>query len=279
MSRAPSILKAVTAVSDFRASRRAWEHRIDFVRAVVWGQFRTEFDQYFLGWLWWILEPVMQALTFLFIVALFFHFDGNRLWVILVSVVAWRWFARSVEIAPHLPRQFNPYVRTGAVSGELLFFTFLVKEMVVFVIAMTVIAIPIAFFNSPFDWTLAEVPLIMVTQFLVTYWAAAIAYIVGAFVHDVGKLVGLIVSILFYFSPGLYLRSDIASVAPAWAVALLKFNPFWAILASWQNVLVRGEGADVLGLSIWTAVSAVFAGGSALMLHQLRKRLTKVSFE
>ena len=261
------------------APRSEWEHRIDFVRAVVWGQFRTEFDQYFLGWLWWILEPVTSALTFLFIVALFFHFEGNRLWVILVSVVAWRWFARSVEIAPHLPRQFNPYVRTGAVTGELLFFTFLAKETVVFVIAMTVIAIPVAIFNHPFDWAVAEVPLIMLTQFLVTYWAAAFAYIVGAFVHDVGKLVGLLVSILFYFSPGLYLRSDIASVAPAWAIALLTLNPFWAILASWQNVLVRGEHADILGLAVWCGISAVLSVLAAVLLRRLRRRLTKVSFE
>ena len=271
----------MTAVSEVRGSlpRRQWEHRIDFVRAVVWGQFRTEFDQYFLGWLWWILEPVMQSLTFLFIVALFFHFEGNRLWVILVSVVAWRWFARSVEIAPHLPLQFNPYVRTGAVTGELLFFTFLAKETVVFVIAMTVIAIPVALFNGPFGWSIAEVPLIMLTQFLVIYWTAALAYVVGAFVHDVGKLVGLIVSVLFYFSPGIYLRSDIASVAPAWAIALLKFNPFWAILASWQNVLVRGEHADLLGLAIWSAASAFLTVATALLLRRLRRRLTKVSFE
>jgi len=178
--------EAMTAVSEVRGSlpRRQWEHRIDFVRAVVWGQFRTEFDQYFLGWLWWILEPVMQSLTFLFIVALFFHFEGNRLWVILVSVVAWRWFARSVEIAPHLPLQFNPYVRTGAVTGELLFFTFLAKETVVFVIAMTVIAIPVALFNGPFGWSIAEVPLIMLTQFLVIYWTARDAFINNTSLDD-----------------------------------------------------------------------------------------------
>lgn len=258
--------------------RRRWEYRLDFIRSVVGAQLRAEFDQYLLGWLWWILEPVMQALTFFLVVALFFHLEGDRLWVIMISVIAWRWFSRTIDTSPHLARQFGPYTRTGGVSAPLLFVTFLAKETVVFLIALVVILIPIAFFAHPFTLHLPEVLLIILAQGLVTFWVSTLALFAGAAIHDVGKVIGLAVSIWFYFSPGIYLRTDVLHL-PAWVLTILSVNPFWAILTSWQNVVVRGEGADYQGLAAWIVVSVVLDVGALLLLRRSRRALARVAFE
>src|SRR5688572_25315319 len=132
--------RAALAARLGRDRSRRWQHRLDFIRGVVWGQFRAEYDQYFLGWLWWILEPVLYALTFFFIVWVFFPgFHGDRLWIILISVMTWKWFSHPVSAAPGLLRQFSRYLRTGGVSIELLYITFLVRETVIFVLALSVI--------------------------------------------------------------------------------------------------------------------------------------------
>jgi len=254
---------------------RRWEYRFDFITGVVRAQFKTEYAQYFLGWLWWILEPISMAFAFFFVVFLFFHLPGDRLWVIMVSIAAWRWFQRSVDQSPHLARQFNPYLRTGGVSLELLFIGFLVKEFVVFVIAMSVILVPTAIFSNTITWHLIEVPLILVAQALITYPVAVGAMIVGARLHDVGKLVGLVVTLWWYFSPGLYIRTDAQSI-PSWILQLLSVNPFWTILTSWQNVLVRGEDAEITGLLLWTAVGAV---GVVLATRALRRARRMIILE
>lgn len=261
-----------------RYDARRWQYRFDFVRSVVSAQLRAEFDQYLLGWLWWLLEPVMQALTFFLVVALFFHLEGDRLWVIIISVIAWRWFSRTVDISPHLAQQFGPFTRTGAVSVELLFVTFLVKETVVFFIALAVIFVPIAIFATPFSWHLVELPLIILSQGLVTFWISTLALFAGAAIHDIGKVIGLAVSILFYFSPGIYLRSDVQHL-PAWVLSILALNPFWAILTSWQSVLVRGQSADYQGLITWIAVSLVLDWIAIALLHRHRRALARVAFE
>ena len=252
--------------------RRSWEYRRDFITGVVVAQFKTEFAQYFLGWFWWILEPLASALAFFFIVFVFFHLPGDRLWIIVVSLAAWRWFSRSVDQAPHLALQFNPYLRTGGVSLDLLFVGFLAKEFVIFVIATSVILVPTAFFSTTLTWHLLEVPLIIVAQALVTYPIAVLAMILGALVHDVGKLVGLIVGIWWYFSPGLYIRSD-AERIPEWILTGLTLNPFWAILTSWQNVLVRGQSADMEGLLVWIAIGSVATVLSARLLRRTRRTI------
>lgn len=252
------------------SDRREWQYRYDFITGVVRAQLKTEFAEYFLGWLWWILEPLSQALAFFFIVFLFFRLPAGRLWIIVISLAGWRWFSRSIDLAPHLARQFNPYLKTGMVSLDLMFFGFLVKEFVVFVIAMTVMLIPTAFFSTTLTWHLVEVPLVLVCEALVIYFFAVLAMIVGALLHDVGKVVGLVVGIWWYFSPGLYIRSDTQHV-PHWVVQLLAVNPFWAILTSWQNILVRGEDADIQGLLTWIALGLAMAVLATWMLKRYRR--------
>jgi lipopolysaccharide transport system permease protein len=264
------------SLSDSR--RRSLRHAFDFVRAAVSAQIRTEFQQYFLGWLWWILEPVTSALTFFFIVFLFFHLPGDRLWLIMVSVVTFRWFSRSVDIAAHLAPQFAPFVRTGGVSTQLLFNTFLIKETVVFVIALGVIFVPVAIWAHPFSPNLVEVPLIVLAQAMVIYWASALSMVIGGLIHDVGKVVGLLVSILFYFSPGLYIRTDTLHL-PAQLRMLLEVNPFWGILTSWQNVLVRGQPVDFTDLGIWMVVSLALCVLTTMLIARTRRALTLAQSE
>jgi lipopolysaccharide transport system permease protein len=276
----------MTALASARASlpvldtdrKRTLRHALDFVQAAVWAQIRAEFNQYFLGWLWWILEPVTSALTFFFVVFLFFHLPGDRLWIIIVSVIAFRWFGRSVDIAAHLASQFAPFVRTGGVSMQLLFVTFLAKETIVFAIAMTVIMIPVAIWAHPLSPHLLELPLVIICQGLLVYWASALAMIIGGLVHDVGKVIGLLVSIWFYFSPGLYIRTDAAHL-PHLVLDILQLNPFWTILSAWQSILVRGKASDVGALLLWIAVNAIVCVLATRLLGRTRRALTLASSE
>ena len=257
---------------------RSREYRYDFIIGVLRAQLKTEFAQYFLGWLWWILEPVTYALSFFFIIYFFFHLPGDRLWTIVISVAAWRWFSRSVDQAPHLAIQFNPYLRTGGVSLELLFVGFLIKEFVVFVIAMSVMLVPTAFFSNTITWHLIEVPLILVAQALIIYPVAVAGMIVGARLHDVGKLVALGISIWWYFSPGLYIRTDAQGI-PSWILQALNLNPFWAILTSWQNVLVRGTDADLQGLLVWIVIGSIATFAARRVLRRSRRMIVLAAEE
>lgn len=251
---------------------REWQHRYDLIKAVTWSHFRTEFDHYFLGWLWWFLEPAAYAAVFWAVIALFFHLEGDRLWVIVVSVMVWRWFSRCVDGSAHLVQQFVPYVQTGGVTIETMFLTYLVKETMVFLVAMPVTIVPLLIFDQPISWHLLELPLVFLCQALLIYWLSALSLIVGAFAHDFRKVIGLGVGLWWYFSPGLYIRSDLQNV-PEWVLAILQINPFWPVLLSWQNILVRRESADFLGLGIWIAISCLASLALQHLVHRLRRRL------
>ncbi len=104
------------------------------------------------GGFWWVLEPMLIALTYSLVVALFFHLEGLRFWTILISLTAWRWFSNSIDMSPHLLKGFIPYLKTGDVSLQLLFVSFLAKATFGFLIALSVIVIPTFVFAATPTW-------------------------------------------------------------------------------------------------------------------------------
>jgi lipopolysaccharide transport system permease protein len=260
---------------DTEARRAGLARRWDFVRGVIHAQIRLEFDRYLLGWLWWILEPFLIALTFFIVVKFFVPISGQRFWIIFISVLAWRWFSRTVEQAPHLSASFGPYLRTGGVSLRMLFSVFVLKELVVFLIA-AVALYPLfgVFAHAPTLALLPGVPALIACQLLVTYAVATLAFLLGSVIRDSAKVIALVVSIWFYLSPGLYLHKQVLDRASPTLVQLLKLNPFWSILDSWQNIVVRGRAADYAGLGMVSAAALAGCLLAAALLALWRRRLT-----
>lgn len=260
--------------------RRTWRQRRDLLSAVVGAQLRTEFDRHLLGWAWWILEPVMLALTFLVVVTIFVHVTGSRFWLILASVFIWRWFSRSVDQAAHLSHQFAPYLALGSVSLQQLFVTFLVKEAVVFAVALTALCIPLAIFVHLL--TINFVPgliLLILAQAAVTYPVAALAYVAGTYSHDMAKLTGVIVGLWFYISPGVYLHSEALHRAPHWAITLLSINPFWTIMDGWQDILVRGSAPPYGTIALWLVIGLAGCGVALTVFRRMRRSLVHRAIE
>ena len=262
------------------ARRRAWRQRRDLLQAVVGAQLRTEFDRHLLGWVWWILEPVMLAAAFMVVVTFFVHVTADRFWLILASVFIWRWFSRSVDQAAVLSRQLAPYLALGSVSLQQLFITFLVKEVVVFAASLSVLCIPLAFAEHLLTVNfLPGLAILVIAQALVTYTVAATAYVIGTYSHDAAKVIGLIVGLWFYISPGVYLRQQVLHRAPPWAIHLLQINPFWTIMDGWQNVLVRGQRPPYGATALWIGLSAVSSVVAASVLVRYRRPLVHRAIE
>ena len=73
---------------------------------------------------------------------------------------------------------------------------------------------------------------------------------IGIFFRDISGVVGVLVHIWFYLSPGFYLRF----VVPDEYRFFYDLNPFATIFPAWRDVLIYGNQPDLVSLGILFAI-------------------------
>lgn len=222
--------------------------------------------RYFLGYLWWILEPLLYVAVFYFV---FGQLLGTRepdyLTFLVVGKLAFIWFSKSLNQASNsillnrgliaqrnLPKALFPL----AVVQEGLY-----KQAAVFVLMLCLVLLDDYGIKPSWLWLL---PVILAQYLLITACALAAALIV-CLQRDFVMVINLGVVFLLFVSGVFW---DVNSISDPWlAELLLTVNPMAFLLDAYRQILMEGATPPVAHLF---AVIAGSAGASLLMLQLYR---------
>jgi lipopolysaccharide transport system permease protein len=225
-------------------------------RELILYQIKAEFKQkHFqkaLGPLWWFGEPVLQAFVFIFLTSFLFRqtFAEHHQMTIIMSVLIWRWFSRSVDSAPGLLLGFQFELKKTNLPVLPLVFTNMAVELMFFGFALIVIFAGLVIDGVTLTANVLFVPILVIIQMtMITGFVSFLAKY-GVFFRDLGQIVWVGVAIWFYLSPGIYPENLIPD-GYRW---LYDMNPFATILPAWRQVLIEGTTPDLFKLGIWFLV-------------------------
>ncbi len=121
-------------------------------------------------------------------------------------------------------------------------------------------------------WTLLALPLVWLPYVVFTMAVSLFAAGIGVFIRDIGHLIGLLMSILFFLSPIFYP----ASIAPEHLRWVFSLNPIAHIATSVRSVSVEGHLPDWTTWLLHLAAGAVLLLAAAGWFHLVRKRFSDV---
>ena len=221
-------------------------------RELIWYQIKAEFKQkHFqkvLGPLWWFGEPLLLAVMYVFITTVLFRYSmgEHHTFSVVMGVLVWTWFARSVGGAPNLLVGFRTTLtRTNLPILPLVLSHFLF-QLIIFGFSMIVIIVGMIISGVDFTGYILFLPILIIVQFTITVAIATNVAKIGIFFRDISGVVSILVHIWFYLSPIIYLRF----VVPDEYRFYYELNPFATIFPAWRDVLINGELPDLVGLGI-----------------------------
>lgn len=228
-----------------------------------------EASRYYLGWLWWLLEPL--AMTGVFFVVFTYLRPANMegfAFFLIVGVTMWLWFgngvgnatdtlagAKSIISQMRLPKLLFPTI--AVVSATL-------KQLFVFLIVLVVVG---AVYGPALAWL--SLVLLAATQFAVTLAVAATVAFVCCWIRDLRFIVrsGLTLTM---FCSGLFFSID--SMPADWQ-EVFRLNPMAVLIEQYRLVLLSGRMPDTLwcskvivGSVLWLAVMKWVYGRFDLIL-------------
>ena len=234
---------------------------------------RSDFANSYIGYIWWVLDPVLFMLVYVFIFQIILQTKIPNYPVFLMcSLLFWRWISssvsqctssiiskRSILSQTYIPKFILPLTRLGINSVYFLF-------------SITVLLAFILFYRIPFTWHFIElVPLFFIT-FLFVYGIGLWLSHLGVFFVDVERLLQFILRIWYYISPGVYAVANVPNSLKDY----IWLNPLTPVFESSRNIFLYNKSPNYLILGVWVVISLILIYTGLKKLNKFDKTYTKI---
>jgi ABC-type polysaccharide/polyol phosphate export permease len=254
-------------IADIRSRRR-------LVRYLVQADVHKRGADTLLGNIWWVLDPLLQMLVYLVFVEIIApRSTPDYPLFIFSAILPWKWFSASITDAT-----------TSIVSQDQLIKQIQFPKIVLPVAAVT--AGIVIFFPHRISVYLLFIPVIAAVQYVFTLACAMLVAAGNVFFRDLGNVVGHVLRLWWFLSPGLYSLANFDQTGffknHHIIATLANANPFAILFESYRTVIygtpeTPPNGPPNLGsLAILLVASFVFLGLTTIVFKRLEPNFAKI---
>jgi len=231
--------------------------RRDLLLVLVRTELRLSTAERKLGWLWWMLDPLLMMLIYWALVVGVLgrgQAQYKPYWVfIFFGLVTWKQIGQCLTQATEVLRRQRALIRSAPFPTIVLPLASLASSMLLFCFGFAVLlAMAIL---APSDqhagnwWPVVQVPLLLALQVGVLVGPALGLACYGLFYRDLSGLVPHAVRAGFYISPSLFghelvrelLAGRLSSAAAELAYRVYMLNPAALLLSGYRSSVFYGE--------------------------------------
>ncbi|PAU56401.1 ABC transporter permease [Pseudomonas indica] len=226
----------------------------------VYSDLRTEIARRFLGFLWWIIEPVMYMAVFYIVFGLALRQGGpDYVPFLLCGMIAWKWFDGSVRQASISITGNSGLIQQIFVPKSLLALIQILGNTFKFLIVLLLLLTFLLLIGKRPSWHWLSLLPIMLTQlFLIVSLGLLLAAIIP-FAQDFKQVVDNLMMLLMFMS-GIFFSAD---SVPMSMRPLFELNPMVLLIESYRAVLLDNQWPG------WSGLGYVWMVGTPMLLAAL----------
>jgi ABC-type polysaccharide/polyol phosphate export permease len=227
-------------------------------REYIYNSFLTELalenSRSYLGFLWWLLDPLFYMLVYIMVVSIILRRGGPDYPVFVFSgLLIWRWTSSTINQSTnciiakknlinniYIPKTIFPFIKN---SVNFFYFSISITLLVPFLII----------YKIPLTYHVIEIVPVIIVQYLFNFGISLWLSHLGVLYFDVDKVLSVFIRVWYYLSPGLYSLD----LVPKTLQPLMWLNPLTTTMVSSRNVFLYGHPPVYLGLLVWGVLSII----------------------
>jgi lipopolysaccharide transport system permease protein len=232
------------------------------VRYQAYASLRAEIARTYLGVLWWLFEPTMNALVLLFVFSyLLKNKTPDYVCFLFVGTFTFQWFTNGVILASNSIIQKSGIIQLVYLPKIIFPLVSVINSTWKFLFAFSILIVFLWCNHHPMGWSYLALPLIVLAQFFLILALAIPLSLWVPYFRDAGPVIGSVIGFLGYVS-GLFFRP---SQVPEGLQSYFHWNPVAGLLVAYRTVLLESRWPDFIWLgSCIFACMAALAGGLIL---------------
>ncbi|GAB6091612.1 ABC transporter permease [Spirochaeta dissipatitropha] len=228
--------------------------RRDLIITLVESGLKSQHKNTMLGYIWWVLDPLLGVLVYYFLRVVLLGLDGENIEIFLaVGLVTWTWIKSTIPASTKSISKQASLINKVYLPKILFPLCLNLTQMVNFFFSIFVVAGFMAIFGIAPTWHILWFPYIVIIQFLFLFSISTVLAYIGAFVRDIENVITHIMRFWFYGSPVIW---ETGRMPPrySWIVDL---NPASTFIGSYRSIFMHGEAPNLLNLHIILGASVV----------------------
>ncbi|OIJ21753.1 teichoic acid ABC transporter permease [Anaerobacillus alkalidiazotrophicus] len=241
--------------------------RKDLLIYLVKSGLKAEHRNSYLGYFWWLLDPLLGVLVYYFLVGVILGRGGENFAVFLViGLVAWRWTSTTVSTGAKAILKYSSIINQVYMPKAIFPLTISFTQFINFTFGLVVVAIFLLFFGVAPGWQVVYLPFIILVQLLFLLSISLFLAYICVFIRDIDNLLTHLTRIWFYSSPVIWEGGRLSGAADAhwWVQLIITINPFAHIVTAYRDILMyqttpQFTGLIIIGgLSLCTIIALVY---------------------
>jgi len=221
--------------------------RKDLLFYLVKSGLKAEHRNSYLGYFWWLLDPLLNVLVYYFLVVIILGRGGPDYPLFLViGLVVWRLISSSINSSSRSILRYSSIINQVYLPKALFPLSFTLTQLFNFAFGLVVIAIFLLIYGVMPGWEVIYLPLIILVQVAFLLALGLVLAFITIFVRDIDNIMTYVTRIFFYASPIIW---EGGRLPPEYSF-FVDINPVAIIVTAYRDVLMYGNSPDFLGLSI-----------------------------
>jgi lipopolysaccharide transport system permease protein len=242
------------------------------VRRDILGRYRGSFG----GSFWTVFNPLLLMLTYFFVFGVVLRDEKadktDFAFYFLSGMLPWLAFSEAVGRAPTLLLEHKNFVKKLVFAVETLPVNLVAAGLVTEFFAIVLYTAFLGAIRHTIPAAMLWLPALLIPQILFTAGICWFLSALGAFVRDLGQIIGFLLTVWFFITPICYRSSRLEAVAP-W---MLHKNPIYILVNGYRAVFLDNQPPLFSPLwKLWLLSFAVCILGHA-WFYKLRKSFPDV---
>ena len=241
------------------------EHQLrwELICYKAFSSLKSEASRSRLGFVWWVLDPILYMAVFYLVFGLVFERGGDDfIGKLLVALVIWRWFDNTVKSCSVSLASGAGLMRQVYVSKLLFPLSSILAQGVKFLVVLMILLTFLLFYGIKpgVNW-LGLLPLLLAELFFISGLGILLAAITPL-IPDIKVVVDYGLQLGFFMSGVFYELSQIPESMQFW----FQFNPMAIFIDQARQILLYGQAVDwsVLGWIVLASVACLTVGSFLL---------------
>jgi len=234
--------------------------RKDLLLYLVKSGLKAEHRNSYLGYFWWLLDPLLNIAVYYFLVVIILQRGGEDYAVFLViGLIVWRWISSSINSSANAVLRYSSIINQVYLPKFIFPLSFTITQLINFLFGTVVIGLFLFLYGIMPTWRIVYFPIILIITLAFLLAVGSVLGFFTVFVRDIDNLLGHVIRIFFYASPIIW---EGGRLPPEYGI-FVAINPIAIIVNSYRDILMYHQTPDFLKLGI------IFVASVATIIYML----------
>src|SRR5699024_8262810 len=244
--------------------------RKDLLFYLVQSGLKAEHRNSYLGYFWWLLDPLLSILVYYFLVVVILDRGGEDYAIFLViGLIVWRWISSSINTSANAILRYSSIINQVYLPKFIFPLSFTFTQLFNFLFGLIVVALAMLVLGVVPTWHVVLLPILIIITWVFLLAIGSVLGYFTVFIRDIDNVLTHIIRIFFYASPIIWPGGRL----PEKYFFLVELNPIATIVNSFRDVLMYHQLPNFLKLGIIFVTSIIVI---LVMLQHFSKNEHKI---